>query len=383
MGVQVVSDVAFGNVADFAVDETRDRTEVSFSAHPHGGPEALWFCFRVEAVHAGFGHEDKPLYLILRHADTLLGATRLQNLRPVVRRAGEGWARLDAPRVLEAPDGRRSAQWVLEHPGPIMEVAFCYPYGRAEVEQLVAGSEGYWSLDTIGVSQMGRPIQRLSNAPGTKGSDRPGLYVIARQHSGETPGSWVLDGFLRRIAELGEQAPLVWAVPLVNIDGVEAGDYGKDSFPYDLNRAWSRPPMRHEVLVVAQDVVRWQYRCRPTLGLDFHAPGACEAGGIYTLVLDPDRRIDQHRDIVRWADALEEAVTQRLAAQPFTRVADWPSRWTTPCFPSFVRAELGVSALTVETPYALARETVFTTEVYREAGALMAGRVAELARRDG
>ncbi len=378
MSVQVVSDVAFGNVADFAVDERSDHTEVSFTAHPHGGPEALWFCFRVETIGAAYEPEDKPLYLVLRHIDTLLGATRLQNLRPVLRASGGEWQRLPAPEVLETPDGRRAARWTVEHPATILEVALCYPYGRVELESLAASGGGAWTLDAIGVSQAGRPIHRISNSYGAKGGDRPGLYVIARQHSGETPGSWVLDGFLRRMAELGEDAPLIWGVPLANIDGIEAGDYGKDSFPYDLNRAWGRTPMRHEALVIAQDLLRWQYRCRPLLCLDFHAPGACEAGGLYTLVLGPDRQCEPHCEAITWANALEESLTPQLAGQPFARVADWPTRWSTPSFCSYVRAEIGIPALAIESPFSLVRELVLTTETYREAGARMATRIAEL-----
>lgn len=377
MKVWVDSDVPSGNVADVTVEERDGIATVGFTPHPHGEPEALWFHFRVVCEGAA-EDSDCPLALELRHVDTVLGATRLSNLRPVIRRAGGDWERLLAPQALETPDGRRSARWQIPSPGPSLEVALCYPYGLEEVEQLARDCGPGWNLDSIGVSQEGRPLLRLSNSYGAKGGQRPGLYLVARQHAGEVSASWVLDGFLRALAEMGDAAPIVWAVPLAHIDGVARGDHGKDGPPHDLNRSWGRPALRHEVLAMQQDLLRWQYRCRPALCLDFHAQGASEAAGLYALLLSPDRRLDLHLDLVRWSDVLEASVGESLAAQPFARVPDWPSRETTPSFPTFVRAEIGAPALTVSAPYAMARERILTREAYREAGARMARRIADL-----
>ena len=166
-------------------------------------------------------------------------------MRPVVRGgrlstrgdASDGdWQRLEAGIVGQLPDGRTCVTWVVgAPPGPpypsYLDVAYCYPYGLPEVEALMRETEGYWQADIIGVSQGGRPLVRLSNAYGQAGGQRPGLYLIARQHSGETPGSWVLDGFLRHLVLLGEAAPLVWSVPLTNIDGVEGATMVRTTTP--------------------------------------------------------------------------------------------------------------------------------------------------------
>jgi len=240
--------------------------EVRFTPDPHGGPEVLWFCFCLRST--GTDRVSR-VRLILEHAHNMLGGHEPGHMRPVVRYAGQDWQRLGSPRVQELPDGRRRVSWEVDAPLSTMDVAYCYPYGQLDVDTLVRETHGYWKADAIGVSQGARPLVRLSNDYGHARGDRPGLYLIARQHSGETPGSWVLDGFMRRVAELGDRAPLVWAVPLAHIDGVVGGDYGKDGFPYDLNRAWGNPPMRHETLVYQRDVQRWIERCRPVLGIDF------------------------------------------------------------------------------------------------------------------
>jgi hypothetical protein len=246
-----------------------------------------------------------------------------------------------------------------------------------EVEALVQASNGYWQVDSIGLSQGGRSLLRLSNDYGRTDGQRPGIYLMARQHSGETPGSWVLDGLLRYVASRGDAAPLVWAVPLTNVDGVEGGDYGKDNYPYDLNRAWGRPPMRHEVLALQGDIRRWTERCRPALVLDMHAPGACETSGVYCYLPDPAVHSRFHQEALSWTTAIKGALTPAYAAECFERVARYASRWETPRCTGYCWSRHGVCGLGVETPYALVGDLVLTRERYREIGARIAAGVME------
>jgi len=371
--IRVNGEMPFGNVCDVAVRESDDATEVSFAADPHGGPESLWFCFRVSAE--GSGAATRRVRLTLRHSRNMLGLGEPENARPVVRYADGDWDRLGPPHVETLGDGRRLVSWTIDTPRTHADVAFCYPYGGEEVGRLLKQCIGFWRADAIGVSQGARPLIRLSNDHGGEGSDRPGLYLIARQHSGETPGSWVLDGFLRYIATLGEDAPMVWCVPLTNIDGVEQGDYGKDNFPYDLNRAWARPPMRHETLVFQRDVSSWKARCRGMLGIDFHAPGGTEKDGVYLHLCRPERLPEKHRATLGWAEAIKDALTPQYAAEDFARTPDYPSRWETPNFTEYFCESVDVPAFVVETPYAMVGDLVLTREHYQDIGRRMAGAV--------
>ncbi len=378
MSVRVDAAVPHGNVTGVSVTEEASCVRVAFTAHPHGGPERLWFCFRVVPEDSAL--DDRPLHLTLSCVDTLLGASRLENIRPVIRSAGEDWRRLPSGETLQLPDGRRQLVWTLPPPASALDVAFCYPYGLPELETALAECAGAWRSDVIGVSQEGRTIARLANDYGHPNNERPGVYIVARQHSGETPGSWVLDGLLRRLAERRANAPVTWAVPFADIDGVERGDYGKDAFPYDVNRAWGVSPMRHETLTMQQDLGRWQYRCKPALVIDLHAPGACEAAGVYSFVPRISRCLDHHRDALRWADAIGAALSSRYAAEPFARVADYPSRWETSRLTEYARDELGVCALGLEIPYALADGVLLGPAEYRDIGARVGDcLIAELA----
>jgi hypothetical protein len=364
---RVDTTIPHGNACDISIAVGEQRAEVGFAADPHGGPECLWFCFRLSRDETEVPTGE--VRLVLKHPYNMLGGDPAQDMRPVIRYQDGDWTRLEAGTVEGLADGRSRVVWVIEEPLSYVDLAACYPYGVPDVEALIRETEGYWHADTIGVSQGARPLVRLSNNYGTAGDDRPGLYLVARQHAGETPGSWVLDGLLRYIASLGSDAPLVWAVPLANVDGVMGGDYGKDNFPYDLNRAWGTPPMRHEVLAIQRDIQRWKARCHPVLAIDFHAPGACETSGIYCYLPDPSRHPDRCQEALTWSTAIKSMLTERYAAQTFERVANYPSRWETPHFSTYCWTEHGVCGLGLETPYAMVGDLVLTRGHYREAGA--------------
>lgn len=151
-------------------------------------------------------------------------------------------------------------------------------------------------------------------------------------------------------------------------DGVHSGDYGKDQFPYDLNRAWGAPPMRHETRVIRDDVKRWAQRCRPLLALDFHAPGACECGGIYSFLPVAEKSTAHYPFLHRCTDAMYAALTPTLASSDFGRTAKYRSRWETPNFTRFMATEHNTPALSLEVPYSLCGEKVLLRKDYQLAG---------------
>ena len=347
-----------------------DFDEIAFTPGTHGGPEVLWFNLRIVRDSR---LKAKPIRLVLKHFNNLLGHGTPANCQPVMSVDDKPFARLPPGSEEVTDDGQVQAVWRLPAPARSLQVATCFPYAWEEMEALLDDHEDTLRADTIGVSQEDLPIVRLSNRVGTRGdTTSPGIYLIARQHSGETPGSWVLEGFLRAIAEAGDGAPLVWAVPLSNVDGVVMGDYGKDNFPYDLNRAWGHPPMRHEALVIQRDMRRWLERCTPALAIDFHAPGLGETDGCYFFLISPERSAEMHQRLHDWTDAFQDALGTDLAATNFARVASYASRWETPSFAQATCLQFGFPALSLETPYCRIGDRVLTIDDYQEIGARLA-----------
>ncbi|MCG2739255.1 MAG: hypothetical protein L6300_03325 [Syntrophaceae bacterium] len=370
MSLKVNTQVTGGNAADIEILEDSICPEVRFASDPYEAPEALWFCFRLVETASDPARQTK-VRLTWKHFDTMLGSSDSTACRPVFQPAGRAWSRLKQGEEKRMSDGRREVSWLIPHPAPITDVAFCFPYGEADVQSLLQRYPNYWQSAVIGVSQGGRRIARLNNAVGSQDGRQPGFYIVARQHAGETPGSWVLDGLLQHLAQIRKAGYIVWTVPCVDVDGIVRGHYGKDGFPYDLNRAWGQPPMRHETLVIRQDVLRWKARCHPILALDLHAPGACERDGVYAYVGgDADGPLAAEE--TKWCNVLQNELQPEFAAPEFKRVANYPSRWTTPGFATFLRSELGVPALSLETPYAMAGGSLLTQKSYREIGRRLA-----------
>jgi hypothetical protein len=378
--IQVHDAVPFGNICQSTIRESSEKTEIHFTAHPHGGPTALWFCFRIESSQPL--SPEQTIELVLEHPDTLLGGPQAEHCHPVFRSDGGEWQRMEAGRCEWTEDARPTWHWELKniHGALKVDVALCYPYGPSHVERLIDETGGVWSSAEIGVSQEGRPITRLYNRPGREGGEEPGLYFLSRQHTGETPGTWVLDGTMRRFAEMGDDGPLVWYVPFANIDGVMQGDYGKDQFPYDVNRAWTKPPMRFETNVIMNDMERWSKRCTPRGGFDSHAPGWTDIKGTYAF--NPIR--EDTEDLRRSNDDAAECIIKHLkgyAAEPFLKMVNYPSRWETPWMAQYFMSRFRVPAMSFETPYSRVGDQILTVEDYRGIGRRIADGIMEYLRK--
>jgi hypothetical protein len=357
-------DVPHGNARAVQVQLDGDLPEVEFAANPHGGPEALWFCFRLVSKTPA-PPPGARVRLTLKYADVALTAAAA-DLQPVYRPAEQGWHRAGGAVVTQASDGQARLSWVVPFPAPTLDVAWCFPYGKPEVSSLLDKSKGYWRSDEIGLSPVGRPLMRLSNEYGSPGGARQGLYLLARQRGGETPGSWVLDGALQFFSRVRKHPFLIWCVPLADVDGVTQGRQGKDAYPYDLNRAWTTPPLLHECQVLQQDLVRWQGRCRPALLLDFHAAGAGDAAGFACLLPAVEATAAVRGDAEKWANIVNQELGADYAAPDFKRT--WPPRSGEASALSYAAEKLGVPALALLAPYGRSGPTVLAQKHYREVG---------------
>jgi|LSQX01.2.fsa_nt_gb hypothetical protein len=313
-----------GNGLILDVAENGDGWKVSFACEPRTSPQPLWF--NVVATDL----QGAPVTFIWENPDITLGSSAsIGVLRPVMKADDGPWQRCAAVHVEEHPDGRRSLRF--DHAGGADRVAaaFCFPYATDELNATLDELGDAWQRSTIGVSGEGRRLERL-RLNGADGG-RMGLYLMARQHSGETPGSWVLDGILRFLASDDPEAVEVrkavdvWACPFVDLDGAINGDYGKDALPWDFNRAWETMPMRPEVQAIQRDLQRWMDRTGPRLVIDLHGPGH-STPGIYLQLPREQRPVPQREGAVEFARLLAprfpELDPDRVMAE--TRYA---SRW--------------------------------------------------------
>lgn len=117
-------------------------------------------------------------------------------------------------------------------------------------------------VDTLGWSRDGHPVHRLVVDDPARG-DRPSLWIIARQHADEMPGSWMADGFLEWVlgpsaeAAALRDAVVVHLVPFMNPDGAVRGYQRVNTAGLDLNRVWHDPdPATAPTVAAARAAIR-------------------------------------------------------------------------------------------------------------------------------
>lgn len=354
-----------GNVAAVRILQDESQARVSFSPHPHGGSQALWFHFRlIESVPSATHPE--TVTITLEFVQTLTGCDTPSELNPVFRMEGQGWNRTRGGRV-SRENGQVSVSWNIPYPSPKTEIAFCYPYGQPEIRTLIQKSKGYWSAAPIGLSHNGRYIQRLRNNI-AHAQSQSGLYLIAQQHAGETPGCWVLDGILQHFSRQNEGRLFIWAVPQADAGGIDRGHYGRGGTATDLDQAWGISPLRYETRAIQADLNEWQKQCKPALVLDLQSAGGTESDGVYCYLSSTEASSDADK----WANMIRVALGEQFAASNFKREKPAHPNGSGLSVVDYVQKTLSTSALSLVIPYASCGKISMAPKQYREVGSRIA-----------
>jgi murein tripeptide amidase MpaA len=132
----------------------------------------------------------------------------------------------------------------------LVHYAYFAPYSMERHADLVARCQAAEevSLCVPGVTALGRPIDVLRFGEPT--GNKPSLWVIARQHPGETMAEWFMEGFLDRLLDREDGAAaallrqaVIHAVPNMNPDGSALGNLRVNSVGTNLNREWESPSL--------------------------------------------------------------------------------------------------------------------------------------------
>ncbi|NOZ22108.1 MAG: hypothetical protein GXP25_13590 [Planctomycetes bacterium] len=263
---------------------------VTFLAPWDSSPQPMWFHFCIR------GAKGWTVRFVLMNANRCLGGeSSYAGLRvrpvvtedpPTVRPSKRRWRRIPE-KDLSYNQTTGQFTFAAQIRSDEAYVAHCYPYGLAEWKEFVGNFRHHPCLTTniIGKTAMGRtmPHARVTEGP-SRG--KKVIWFTARHHSGETPGSWALEGTLRwllssdrRAQELREHY-LFRVIPFVDLDGVVEGYYGKERAPLDFNRAYLENTPRPEVGHILREVLAMGKR--NLVFLDYHAPGA---GGPHQVFL--------------------------------------------------------------------------------------------------
>jgi hypothetical protein len=193
---------------------------------------------------------------------------------PAVSRDGEeSWCWLDDQTV--------TAESFAYHFGPEhREVRFCLamPYQRRNLDAMLERFRGRGDLmvEEHASSRKGRPAARfrfgcLDREPVHR------VLLTCRHHCCEMMASWTLEGVVEAV--LGDSSRASWlrenveflCVPMMDLDGVEDGDQGKNRKPHDHNRDYLNEPIYPEVAALKELVPEWSVG-RLRLAFDLHCP---------------------------------------------------------------------------------------------------------------
>jgi murein tripeptide amidase MpaA len=127
-------------------------------------------------------------------------------------------------------------------------IAYFTPFSYEQHLQLVHNAQlsPKCSVECIGYTTQGRPIDFLRIGNG--GSNKKKLWVIARQHPGESMAEWFMLGLIERLLDDEDSSAIsllqkanLYLVPNMNVDGSILGNLRVNALGINFNREWQNP----------------------------------------------------------------------------------------------------------------------------------------------
>ncbi len=170
----------------------------------------------------------------------------------------EQWFRIDSDY-----DGEQLSFGILLEQSSIY-FAYFTPYSYERHQDLIHGClrDERVSLTTLGQTLDGRDMSLLTIGDAAQAKHK--VWLIARQHPGESMAEWFIEGMLERL--LDQANPLAatllkdtvfYVVPNMNPDGSVRGHLRTNAVGTNLNREWQNPSMERspEVFLVRQKML--------------------------------------------------------------------------------------------------------------------------------
>ena len=131
-------------------------------------------------------------------------------------------------------------------------IAYFAPFSYEQHLNLInnAQQSPLCKLETIGQTTQGRPIDFLRI--GDEDKKKKKLWVIARQHPGESMAEWFMVGLISRILDEEDSTAVsllkkanLYLVPNMNVDGSILGNLRVNAKGVNLNREWAEPSIEN------------------------------------------------------------------------------------------------------------------------------------------
>ncbi|HPQ94414.1 MAG TPA: M14-type cytosolic carboxypeptidase [Thiolinea sp.] len=327
------------DAGNIEVVDAADVANVRLRIRPDTGSHFFqWFYFRVSGAHA------QPLRLVIENAGAAAFVDGWQGYQALASFDRKYWFRI--------PTRYQDGALILEHcpERDVVWYAYFTPYSQERHQALIARAQcaAPCRVDSLGLSLQGRELDRVRVGDGPKQ-----VWIIARQHPGETMAEWFMEGLLERlldredaVAERLLQRARLHLMPNMNPDGSFLGNLRTNAAGVNLNRVWGQADMEHspEVYQVTQQLL--ESGC--DLFLDIHGDEAIPANFIAgqdgapvaAAILDREQAFKRNLRRVSPDFQLEQGYEPgRFGPETLTLASFW------------VGHHFGIPALTLEMPF--------------------------------
>lgn len=266
--VAIRTDYPGGNVL-VVKDEGR---VVSLAPDLRGGPAWFYWNFEAQAKVAGPVTFEFPKAPLIGSRGPAISDDDGQSWR---------WLGADAveyapPAGIDAPKDRRDRfTYTFQKAGQKVRFAVAIPYLQSNLRAFLDRHKdnAHLKRTVLTKSRLGKREVDLLQI-GKPGPGVRAVLMTARHHACESMASYVLEGIMQEAlsdSPFGEdfrKKYVLYVVPIVDVDGVEEGDQGKNRLPRDYNRSYGEEGMYPEI----QAITELAELRKIQLSLDIHCP---------------------------------------------------------------------------------------------------------------
>lgn len=217
--------------------ECKDPSNIKLSIRKDNQSDFYqWFYFRVSNIKS-----QTCRYIITNAVDTAYPAG-WQDYKAVASYDRQHWFRVNS----EYQDG----QLIITHTSTHSHIYFAYfaPYSMERHADLISMAQQNDRCQNLVLGQSidGQDIDCLQF--GEAGNNKKKLWMIARQHPGETMAEWWMEGTIHRLMDDKDaviqtmlEKAVIYLIPNMNPDGSRRGHLRTNAVGANLNREWQHP----------------------------------------------------------------------------------------------------------------------------------------------
>ncbi|CAD8161043.1 unnamed protein product [Paramecium octaurelia] len=169
-----------------------------------------------------------------------------------------------------------SFSYKFEYSNDKVYFAQCYPYTYSQLNSFI---DRVIKINQFSnVKELCKTMTRSQCPLITIGKGRKAILLMARQHPGETPSSYAIEGAIEFLirncieAEMLRNYFTFYIIPMLNPDGVIFGNYRCNLYGTDLNRIWINPHKElHDSVWYIRDMIKQiNQSTELSMIIDFH-----------------------------------------------------------------------------------------------------------------